>query len=87
MEKIYTITSHGGIHARPATLLINTVDPFTSNIFIEYNDRQVNLRSIIGVMSLDIPEGAKVRIIAEGDDEEQVMRIINTTMKKEGLCL
>ncbi|MGE7687359.1 phosphocarrier protein HPr [Peribacillus simplex] len=84
-EKTYTITSQAGIHARPATLLVGTVSPFTSEVFIEYKDKQVNLKSIMGVMSLGIPEGAQVKIMAKGDDEEQVLKSIDKVMQTEGL--
>lgn len=84
-EKTYTITSHTGIHARPATLLVGTVAPFSSEVFIKYNDKQVNLKSIIGVMSLGIPEGAQVKIMAIGDDEEQVLKNIDQVMQTEEL--
>ncbi|MGE8079809.1 phosphocarrier protein HPr [Peribacillus loiseleuriae] len=85
IEKIYTITSHAGIHARPATVLVGKVAPFTSEVFIEYKGKQVNLKSIMGVMSLGIPEGAQVKVIAKGDDEEQVLKSVNQVMQTEGL--
>ncbi|CAH0324277.1 Phosphocarrier protein HPr [Peribacillus simplex] len=85
VEKIYTITSHSGIHARPATVLVGAVTAFTSEVFIEYKDKKVNLKSIMGVMSLGIPEGAQVKVIAKGDDEEQVLNSVNQVMKTEGL--
>ncbi|MGQ3381024.1 phosphocarrier protein HPr [Priestia endophytica] len=84
-EKIYKITSHAGIHARPATVLVRTITPFNSELFIEYKDKQVNLNSIMGLMSLGIPEGAQVKVIAKGDDEEQALKSINEVMELEKL--
>jgi phosphocarrier protein HPr len=85
VEKIYTITSHSGIHARPATLLVETVSTFISEVFIEYKDKRVNLKSIMGVMSLGIPEDATVKVIARGDDAEQVLNSVNKVMQTEGI--
>ncbi len=85
IEKAYTIISHSGIHARPATVLVSTVTSFNSEIVVEYKDKQINMKSIMGFMSLGIPEGAKVKIIAKGDDEEQVIKSIDQVMEKEGL--
>jgi phosphocarrier protein HPr len=85
IERIYTITSHSRIHARPATTLVSVVTPFTSKVSIEYKDKQINLKSIMGVMSLGIPEGATVKVIAEGADEDQVIKSIDKVMEKEGL--
>lgn len=85
VEKIYTITSHAGIHARPATALVGAVSTFASEVFIEYKEKQVNLKSIMGVMSLGIPEGAQIKITANGDDEEQLLKSIDQVIKTEGL--
>jgi phosphocarrier protein HPr len=85
IEKVYTVTSASGVHARPATLLVNTVHSFSSEVFIEYKNKQINLKSIIGVMSLGIPEGAKVKVTAEGYDSVQVIESIDGVMQQEGL--
>jgi phosphocarrier protein HPr len=53
---------------------------------IEYHGRQVNLKSIMGVMSLGIPKGAKVKVVAIGDDEQEVISSIDEIMAKEGLA-
>lgn len=68
MEKIFKVTSDSGIHARPATLLVNTASKFGSDINLEYNGKNVNLKSIMGVMSLGIQQNAEIKITANGDD-------------------
>lgn len=85
MEKIYTLISDSGIHARPATFLVKMVTPFSSDVILEYKGRQVDLKSILGVMSLGIPQGETIKIIAQGDDAEQVLSNIDEMMKTEGL--
>ncbi|WP_370017291.1 HPr family phosphocarrier protein [Peribacillus sp. B2I2] len=77
--------SDSGIHARPATFLVNMVTPFSSDVILEYKRRQVDLKSILGVMSLGIPQGETIKIIAQGDDAEQVLSNIDEMMKTEGL--
>ncbi|WP_082234607.1 phosphocarrier protein HPr [Halobacillus massiliensis] len=84
-EKIYTIKSQVGIHARPATQLVESVSGFTSEVVLVYEDKQVNLKSIMGIMSLGIPHGAKVKVIAKGSDELQVLESIDRIMDKEEL--
>ncbi|MFE4709177.1 HPr family phosphocarrier protein [Peribacillus simplex] len=64
---------------------MGTVTPLKSEVFIEYKDKQVNLKSMMGVMSLGIPEGAQVKVMAKGDDEEQVLKSIDQVMQTEGL--
>jgi len=70
MKKEFKITSPEGLHARPCTLLVSAVTPFASDVQISYNDRSVNLKSIMGVMALGIPSGASISISAEGSDAE-----------------
>lgn len=87
MEKRdFKIVAETGIHARPATLLVQAASKFGSDINLEYNGKSVNLKSIMGVMSLGVGQGADVTISAEGDDEKDAIAAISDTMKKEGLA-
>lgn len=86
MEKRdYHIIAETGIHARPATLLVQTASKFSSDINLEYKEKSVNLKSIMGVMSLGVGQGSDVTISAEGADEQEALEAISETMKKEGL--
>ena len=74
-----------GLHARPATILVQTASKFTSDISLAYNGKSVNLKSIMGVMSLGVGQNADVTITANGDDEKEALDAVAETMKKEGL--
>ena len=80
------IIAETGIHARPATLLVQAASKFGSDINLEYNGKSVNLKSIMGVMSLGVGQGADVTISAEGDDEKEAIAAVAETMSKEGLA-
>ena len=56
-----------------------------NDINLEYKGKSVNLKSIMGVMSLGVGQGSDVTISAEGADEKEAMEAIVETMKKEGL--
>ena len=87
MEKReFHIIAETGIHARPATLLVQAASKFNSDINLEYNGKSVNLKSIMGVMSLGVGQGAVVTITADGDDAKEAIEAIADTMKKEGLA-
>ena len=86
MEKIFKITDETGLHARPATVLVNTASKFGSEISLTYRDKKVNLKSIMGVMSLGVGQGADVTISAEGADADDAIAAIAETMTKEGLA-
>ena len=83
MEKRdFHIIAETGIHARPATLLVQAASKFGSDVNLEYNGKSVNLKSIMGVMSLGVGQNADVTITAEGDDEKDALDAIADTMKK-----
>ncbi|KRM93074.1 PTS family porter component HPr [Lentilactobacillus senioris DSM 24302 = JCM 17472] len=84
-KKDFKIIAETGIHARPATLLVQTASKFNSDITLQYQDKSVNLKSIMGVMSLGVGQNAEVTITADGDDEKDAIEAISETMQKEGL--
>lgn len=86
VEKQFKITAETGIHARPATLLVQTASKFDSEIQLEHKGKQVNLKSIMGVMSLGVGQGAEIKISAEGSDEKDALNSLEETLKKEGLA-
>ena len=59
-----------GLHARPATFFIQKANEFKSSIWVEKEERRVNAKSLLGVLSLGIMGGTEIRIIAGGADEE-----------------
>ncbi|QDP40962.1 phosphocarrier protein HPr [Radiobacillus kanasensis] len=81
-EKTFTITDDTGVHARPATLLVNKAGQFESEVEMHYNGKTVNLKSIMGVMSLGVPKGAQIKITADGSDEEQALQGIEEVIKE-----
>ncbi len=59
-----------GLHARPATFFIQKANEFKSSIWIEKEERRVNAKSLLGILSLGIVGGTQIRIIADGTDED-----------------
>ncbi|MBU9721209.1 MULTISPECIES: phosphocarrier protein HPr [Bacillaceae] len=80
-EKTYKITADTGVHARPATQLVNKAGQFESEVTMDYNGKSVNLKSIMGVMSLGIPQGGEVTIKTEGPDAEEALQGLDEVMK------
>ena len=58
-----------GLHARPATFFIQKANSFKSTIWVEKDDRRVNAKSLLGVLSLGIAKGMSITLIADGQDE------------------
>lgn len=85
MEKQYKITSSEGLHARPCTLLVSAVTPFSSDVQLTYDGRSVNLKSIMGVMALGIPADGIITISANGSDEEAAVKKAGAVILEEGI--
>ena len=84
-EHKFTVACKDGLHARPAAKLSQFASTFPGRIDIIYDNLQMTLKSIIGVMSLGIPEGASFFIQVEGYHEDQVMEKVHQLLIEEGL--
>ena len=73
------------IRDSPATMLVQTASKFDSDIQLEYNGKKVNLKSIMGVMSLGVGKDAEITIYADGSDEQDAIQAISEVLSKEGL--
>ena len=62
-----------GLHARPATFFTQKANEFKSSIWVEKDERRINAKSLLGVLSLGIAGGSDIRIIAGGADEKQAV--------------
>ena len=71
--KEVVINNQVGLHARPATFFIQKANEFKCSIWVEKDERRVNAKSLLGVLSLGIVKGTKVNIIADGTDEEEAI--------------
>lgn len=69
-SKWITIELASGLEARPAAMLVQVASQYESNIYVESEQKRVNAKSIMGMMTLGLAEGAKVNVTADGADEE-----------------
>ena len=68
--KDVVVQNQVGLHARPATFFIQNANEYRSSIWVEKDERRVNAKSLLGVLSLGIIGGTSIRVIADGTDEE-----------------
>jgi len=73
VEKVVTIKNKQGLHARPAALFVQIANKFDSDIIVSKGKTKVNGKSIMGIMMLEAGQGAKVTIVAKGEDAEAAM--------------
>lgn len=67
--KDVVVQNQGGLRARPATFFIQKANEFKSSIWVEKDERRVNAKSLLGILSLGIIGGTTIKIIADGEDE------------------
>ena len=76
------ISNSIGLHARPATFFIQKANSFKSSVWAEKEERRVNAKSLLGVLSLGIVKGMTITVIAEGPDENEavdgLIELVNT---------
>ena len=71
-----------GLHARPATFFIQKANEFRSSIWVEKEERRVNAKSLLGVLSLGIVGNTPIRLIADGPDEEKAFEELQTQFRE-----
>jgi phosphotransferase system HPr (HPr) family protein len=71
-EKV-TILNETGLHARPASVFVNTAAKFKSDLTIQKEEKKANAKSILSVLGLGISKGTELTISAEGPDEEEAV--------------
>ncbi len=78
-----TVNNQVGLHARPATFFIQKANEFKSSIWVEKEDRRVNAKSLLGVLSLGIVKGTAINLIADGPDEEAAINALVELINSE----
>ena len=68
-----TINNEVGLHARPATFFIQKANEYKCGIWVEKEERRVNAKSLLGVLSLGIVKGTTITLIADGVDEKEAV--------------
>ena len=72
-SKEIVLQNQVGLHARPATFFIQKANEFKSSIWVEKEERRVNAKSLLGVLSLGITRGTSINVIADGIDEKEAV--------------
>ena len=82
-SKVTKVNNEVGIYARPATYFVQKANEFRSTVWIEKEERRVNAKSLLGVLSLGIANGAEINIIAEGSDEQECVMALVELIESE----
>jgi len=80
-----TITNDVGLHARPATIFVQTSNKFESDILIEYGSKEANAKSILQVLSLGVEKDGEINLITDGADENQALQELSSLIQRDFL--
>ncbi len=81
--KEVTVNNEVGLHARPATYVIQKAHEFKSGIWVEKEERRVNAKSLLGVLSLGIVKGTTITLIADGSDENAAVDALSELIEHQ----
>ncbi|ARI76575.1 HPr family phosphocarrier protein [Halobacillus mangrovi] len=82
IERSITVELETGLQARPAAQFVQQANRFSSDIFIEKDEKRVNAKSIMGLMSLAVGTGEEITLIADGSDEETALEELSAYVKE-----
>ncbi|MFC4737040.1 HPr family phosphocarrier protein [Bacillus daqingensis] len=83
IEKNVTVKRKTGLQARPAALFVQEANKFHADIFIEKDGKNVNAKSIMGIMSIAVGANKDITIKADGPDEEEALSALSSFVEKE----
>ena len=83
IKKPVTIKLRDGLDARPIALLVQEASQYSSRIYIEVNNRKINAKSIMGMMTLGLDAGEEITLSANGEDEEAAMSSIEQYLSNQ----
>ena len=87
VERTVMITNRAGIHARPASVIVEKTKDFKSSIYFEHESQKINAKSILGIITLGAAYGSTIKISANGEDEQAavdtIARLFETKFEEE----
>jgi catabolite repression HPr-like protein len=83
IQKAVEVKLKTGLQSRPAALFVQEANRFSSEIYVEKDQKKVNAKSIMGIMSLAVGTGTEIKLIVDGSDEEKAMKSLTKFLENE----
>lgn len=77
------VKCESGLHNKQATYFIQKANEFRSSIWVEADERKINAKSLLGVLSMGIMSGTEITLIADGSDEEAAVKSLSELLQKD----
>lgn len=81
VRKTFEMSNESGLHARVAAQFVKTTSRFQSDIWIEKENKKINAKSIMGILSIGVSSGEEFDIVTDGKDEEEAMEEIEKMLE------
>ena len=78
-----TLNNQAGLHARPAAMFVQEAQKYKSTVSIEKDNKVYNAKSLLGILSIGAAKGTKIRLMAEGDDEKEVIEALKALVDSD----
>ena len=75
LERTVAVRNATGLHARPASALVKAIAPLSASVRLRKNDREINAKSIVHILTLEAACGDSITILADGPEQEKAMQI------------
>ena len=82
-NKEVIVRCESGLHNRQATYFVQKANEFECSIWLESDNRKMNAKSLLGIMSLDIVTGANITLIASGSDEDAAVNALEALLQRD----
>ena len=82
-NKEIVVRCESGLHNKQATYFVQKANEFSSSVWLESDNRKMNAKSLLGIMSLGIVTGATVTLIANGPDEEAAVAALEALLQRD----
>lgn len=82
-NKEVVVRCESGLHNRQATYFVQKANEFESSIYLESENRKMNAKSLLGIMSLGVVTGSKVTLIATGADAEAAVNALEALLQRD----
>ena len=83
IKKTITVELGSGLEARPIAMLVQLASQFASSIYLESENKKVNAKSIMGMMTMALKNGTKVTVLADGEDERAAVTGIESYLTNQ----
>ncbi|SEQ39419.1 catabolite repression HPr-like protein [Lachnospiraceae bacterium RM5] len=83
ITKDMTIEIQSGLEARPVAVFVQVASQFASSIYVQHDNKRVNAKSIMGMMTLGLPAGENITVSADGDDEAEAIKGIEEYLSND----